>query len=174
MPQNSRLTRTSSLVIISVLALLLLAPVHGNVRNIGTLAAGDFSISVSPSSLNVLQGSAGTTTVIVSSLVNFSSPVNLGVSGLPSGAVAGFGTNPVTPPLGGTASSPLIISVGSSVPVVHVSTHRYWDKRHHLSFDFSHLEGNWVGRFHDHSFPSKCNCRTQRDRIGNSYRSIFR
>lgn len=61
------------------------------------------------------QGSSGTATVIVNSMINFSSPVGLAVSGLPAGIVAGFGTNPVTPPAGGSASSPLIISVGSSV-----------------------------------------------------------
>jgi len=78
-------------------------------------AAADFSVSVSPSSLSVAQGSSGTTTVIVSSLSGFSSPVSLAVFGLPAGVLAGFGTNPVTPPAGGTASSSLIVSVGVSV-----------------------------------------------------------
>jgi hypothetical protein len=70
----------------------------------------DFSLSTSPTSLTVRRGSNGSTTVTVTA-INSSSSVNLSVSGLPRGASASFGTNPVTTTAGG-ASSNLTISAG--------------------------------------------------------------
>jgi uncharacterized membrane protein len=97
------------------LTLFWLSAVSGS--QFGVVVTGDFALSVSPSTITVVQGSSATTTAVVTSIINFSSPVTLAVSGLPSGAIAGFGTNPVTPPRGGSASSLLIITAVSSVPV---------------------------------------------------------
>jgi hypothetical protein len=74
----------------------------------------DFSVSASPSSLSVAQGSSGTSTITVGSLNGFSSAVTLSASGLPSGVTASFSANPVTPPSGGSAASTLTLSASAS------------------------------------------------------------
>ena len=112
-----KLRQPFALFIILFLTFSVLSQGQDYAYGIVPFATSDFSISVLPSTLNVPQGTAATTTVIVESIDNFSSPVSLGVAGLPSGAVAGFGTNPVTPSPGGNASSPLIISIGSVVAI---------------------------------------------------------
>jgi hypothetical protein len=82
----------------------------------GISDTGDFSVSVLPNTLSVNQGSTGTTTATITSLVNFSGPVTLTISGLPAGVSAAVGTNPLTPPKGASVSSPIVIGVGGSVP----------------------------------------------------------
>jgi len=62
----------------------------------GGAAAADFSLSASPASLSVTQGSTGTSTVSVSDLNGFTGSVTLSASGLPAGVTAAFGTNPAT------------------------------------------------------------------------------
>lgn len=56
----------------------------------------DFSLSASPSSVSVTQGSSGTSTITVNPTGGFSGSVTLSASGLPSGVTASFGTNPTT------------------------------------------------------------------------------
>jgi subtilase family serine protease len=67
---------------------------------INLLAAGSatpsFTLSASPSSLTVTQGSSGTSTISVTDVGGFSGSVTLAASGLPSGVTATFGTNPTT------------------------------------------------------------------------------
>lgn len=77
----------------------------------GAAQTPSFSLSASPSSVSVAQGSSGTTTISVSPVGSFSSNVTLSASGLPSGVTAGFGTNPIN---GGTGSSILTFTVSSS------------------------------------------------------------
>ena len=60
-------------------------------------------------------GGPGSSTVTVNSVVGFDSAVTLTASGVPAGLSASFGTNPVTPPGYGSASSTLGVSVGPSV-----------------------------------------------------------
>ncbi len=74
----------------------------------------DFTISTSPSSLTINQGSSGTSTTTVSSVNGFSSAVTLSCTGAPAGVSCGFSTNPVTPPGGGSASSTLTVTVAGS------------------------------------------------------------
>jgi hypothetical protein len=73
----------------------------------------DFSVSASPSSLTVAQGSSGTSTITVGSLNGFSSAVTLSASGLPSGVTASFSPNPITPPPGGSAASTLTLNAAA-------------------------------------------------------------
>jgi len=73
----------------------------------------DFSVSASPSSLTVAQGSSGTSTITVGSLNGFSSAVTLSASGLPSGVTASFSPNPITPPTGGSAASTLTVNAAA-------------------------------------------------------------
>src|SRR5215469_13493368 len=54
----------------------------------------NFSLSASPSSLTVTQGSSGNSTITVTPSGGFTGSVTLSASGLPSGVTASFGTNP--------------------------------------------------------------------------------
>lgn len=56
----------------------------------------NFSLSASPSSLSVNQGSSGSSTITVTPSGGFTGSVSLSASGLPSGVTASFGTNPTT------------------------------------------------------------------------------
>jgi subtilase family serine protease len=71
-----------------------------NTTGIINLLAGSstpsFTLSASPSSLSVTQGSSGTSTISVTDAGGFTGSVTLAASGLPSGVTAGFGTNPTT------------------------------------------------------------------------------
>jgi|SwirhisoilCB2_FD_contig_121_559921_length_2794_multi_4_in_0_out_0_1 hypothetical protein len=62
----------------------------------GGTASPDYSLSASPSSLSVTQGSSGSSTVSVTDLNGFTGSVSLSASGLPAGVTATFGTNPTT------------------------------------------------------------------------------
>src|SRR5580693_5786350 len=55
-----------------------------------------FTLSDSPSSLTITQGSSGTSTITVTDVGGFTGSVTLAASGLPSGVTAAFGTNPTT------------------------------------------------------------------------------
>jgi leucyl aminopeptidase len=71
------------------------------------VAAGTpgFTVSASPSSVTVQQGSNATSTITVTSQNSFSSATTLTASGLPSGVTVAFSPNPVTPPANGTVTS---------------------------------------------------------------------
>ena len=56
----------------------------------------DFSLSANPTSVSVVQGSTGTSTITIAPLNGFNSAVTLSASGLPSGVTAGFNPNPAT------------------------------------------------------------------------------
>ena len=76
----------------------------------------DFSLSCSPSSLSVAQGSSGGSNCTVASQNGFNSAVALDCTGLPAGASCAYNPNPVTPPANGTTGSSLTVSVGAGVP----------------------------------------------------------
>jgi hypothetical protein len=59
-------------------------------------AQPDFSLSASPASLTVKQGTSGSSTITVTDLSGFTGSVTLSNSALPSGVTAAFGTNPTT------------------------------------------------------------------------------
>jgi peroxiredoxin family protein len=80
---------------------------------VGAGAPG-FSVSASPSSVSVQQGTNATSTVTVTSQNGFNSATTLSVSGLPSGVTAAFSTNPVTPPANGSATSTLTFTASST------------------------------------------------------------
>ena len=61
-----------------------------------TAAPADFSLSISPTSQSVRQGSAAVYTVTITPANGFSGSVSLTVSGLPSGGTAVFSPNPAT------------------------------------------------------------------------------
>ncbi|HEX2328322.1 MAG TPA: hypothetical protein VHN74_06345 [Candidatus Angelobacter sp.] len=63
---------------------------------VSATATPNFSLSASPSSLSVTQGSTANSTVTVTPSGGFTGSVTLSASGLPSGVTAAFGTNPTT------------------------------------------------------------------------------
>jgi subtilase family serine protease len=74
----------------------------------------NFTISASPTSLTVVQGSNGTSTITITSQNSFSSATTLTATGLPSGVTAAFSTNPVTPPANGSATSVLTLTASAT------------------------------------------------------------
>ena len=73
----------------------------------------DFTISASPSSVTVLQGNNGSSTISTTALNGFNNAITLSASGQPSGVTVTFGTNPIAAP--GTGSSVMTMAVGGSV-----------------------------------------------------------
>lgn len=63
---------------------------------VNATATPNFSLSASPSSLTVKQGTSGSSTITVTSSGGFTGSVTLSNSALPSGVTASFGTNPTT------------------------------------------------------------------------------
>jgi hypothetical protein len=59
-------------------------------------ATPNFSLSASPASLTVKQGTSGSSTITETPSGGFTGSVTLSVSGLPAGVTAAFGTNPTT------------------------------------------------------------------------------
>jgi len=84
---------------------------------VNSSATPNFSVSASPTSVTVTQGSSGTSTITVTSTGGFNSATTLSASGLPSGVTATFSTNPVTPPANGSASSTLTLTASGSATV---------------------------------------------------------
>lgn len=84
---------------------------------VNSAASPNFSVSASPTSVTVTQGSSGTSTITVTSTGGFNSAATLSASGLPSGVTASFSTNPVTPPANGSATSVLTLTASSTAAV---------------------------------------------------------
>jgi hypothetical protein len=63
---------------------------------VNAAATPNFSLSASPSSLTVKQGTSGSSTITVTPSGGFTGSVTLSNSALPSGVTASFGTNPTT------------------------------------------------------------------------------
>ena len=63
---------------------------------VNATATPNFSLSASPSSLTVKQGTSGSSTITVTPSNGFTGSVTLSNSALPSGVTASFGTNPTT------------------------------------------------------------------------------
>ncbi len=74
----------------------------------------DYSVSASPGSVSIVQGSSGTSTITVSSVNGFNSAVSLTASGLPSGVTASFSPSSVTPPANGSGTSTLTLTASGT------------------------------------------------------------
>jgi len=75
-----------------------------------TSTSPTFTISASPSSVSVVQGAVGTSTVTTTASGGFSSSIALTASGQPTGVTVTFGTNPIT----GSGSSSVSFTVAST------------------------------------------------------------
>ena len=72
----------------------------------------DFSISTSPSSLSIVQGGSGASTISTTTSNGFNSSVAMSASGLPAGATANF--NPISIASPGSGSSTVTFLVGTA------------------------------------------------------------
>ena len=79
------------------------------------VSGGDFSVSVSPTTINVIQGSQAYSTVTLQASGTFSSPVTLTTTAV-NGLAVSFNVSPIPVPLAGTAAAQLIVSVAGSTP----------------------------------------------------------
>ncbi len=79
------------------------------------VSGGDFSVSISPTTINVIQGSQTTSTVTLQASGTFSSPVTLTTTAV-NGLSLSFNASPILVPLAGTAAAQLIVSVAGSTP----------------------------------------------------------
>lgn len=68
--------------------------IASNTIVVNVTAASGFSLSASPSSVTILQGTSGTSTITVTPVGGFSGNVTLSASGLPSGVTSAFSPNP--------------------------------------------------------------------------------
>src|SRR5258708_7006333 len=80
------------------------------VFNPGTTA--DFSLSASPTSLSVTQGSSGSTAISTSVTGGFNSALSLSASGLPTGVTASFSPSSISAP--GSGNSTLTFTASSA------------------------------------------------------------
>jgi len=89
----------------------------------------DFSLSVSPASQSVIQGSGTTYAVTITQVAGFTGAVSLSVSGLPAGSTSGFNPNPastsstlsVTTAAGATPGSYSLTLTGTSGSLTHTA-----------------------------------------------------
>ena len=79
------------------------------------VSGGDFSVSVSPTTINVIQGSQGYATVTLQASGTFSSPVTLTTAAV-NGLSVSFNASPIPVPSAGTANAQLIVSVAGWAP----------------------------------------------------------
>ncbi len=75
-------------------------------------ATADFSVTASPASLSITQGSTGSSTISTTVSGGFNSTVSLTVSGLPSGVTAAFNPTSIAAP--GSGSSTLTFTAGAT------------------------------------------------------------
>ena len=79
------------------------------------VSGGDFSVSISPTTINVIQGSQAYSTVTLQASGTFSSPVTLTTTAV-NGLSVSFNASPIPVPLAGTAAAQLIVSVAGWTP----------------------------------------------------------
>ncbi len=75
-------------------------------------ASANFTLSSSPASVSVVQGTQGTSTLTTAVSGGFSNPISLAASGLPAGVTAGFNPSSIAAP--GSGTSTMTLTVGST------------------------------------------------------------
>ena len=82
------------------------------VNNWNGSATPDFTISASPSSVSIVQGTSGTSTITTSVSGGFSNAISLSSSGAPAGTTVSFSPSSIAAP--GSGTSTMTITVGST------------------------------------------------------------
>ena len=80
----------------------------------GTPAAPGFTISASPSSVSVVQGNNGTSTITTSVSGGFNSAISLSASGQPSGVTVSFNPTSIAAPGSGTSTMTMAVASGTA------------------------------------------------------------
>jgi subtilase family serine protease len=118
---TSTLTLTASSTATTGTATVTITGTSGSLTAITTVSltvnaasSPNFSLSASPTSMTITQGSSGASTITITSTGSFNSATTLSATGLPSGVTATFSTNPVTPPANGSMTSTLTLTASSS------------------------------------------------------------
>jgi len=75
----------------------------------GTSSAPNFTISASPSSVSVVQGNSGTSTITTAVSGGFSNAIALSATGQPSGVTVGFNPSSIAAPGSGTSTLTLTV-----------------------------------------------------------------
>src|SRR5467141_2266756 len=88
------------------------AATAATISDVWKSATPDFTVSASPASLTLTQGSTGTTTISTTVSGGFNSPISLSVSGLPTGVSASFSPASIAAP--GAGNSTLTFSAAST------------------------------------------------------------
>ena len=78
----------------------------------------DFTLTASPNTVTITQGSNGTSTITVVPVNGFSGSVTLSASGLPSGVTAGFSPNPTTSTSALTLTASATAATGTSTVTI--------------------------------------------------------
>jgi subtilase family serine protease len=80
-----------------------------------TRPVSSFTVSASPTSLNIARGNSGTSTITTTIIGNFNSAINLSASGQGTGLSVSFSPSTIAAP--GSGTSTITITVGSSATV---------------------------------------------------------
>ncbi|MCP4442582.1 MAG: choice-of-anchor D domain-containing protein, partial [Aureispira sp.] len=78
-----------------------------------TAVANDYTLNPTPTSVSTCQPTSAAYTINTSIVGTYSDPITLSTTGLPAGATASFGTNPVTP---GNSTTLTIGNIGAVTP----------------------------------------------------------
>ena len=110
---SSSLTLTASTTATTGTSTITITGASGSLSHTTTVSLtvsvpANFSLSASPNSLTVAQGTSGSSTITVAPLNGFSGSVSLSASGLPSGVTASFN------PASATTTSSLMLMVGAT------------------------------------------------------------
>ncbi len=98
---SSTLTLTASVTAATGTATVTITGTSGSLTQTTTISltvtpAPSFTLSANPSSVSIVQGSQGTSTISITPSNGFSGSVTLSASGLPGGVTAAFSPNPAT------------------------------------------------------------------------------
>jgi uncharacterized membrane protein len=84
-------------------------------------AAANFTISASPASLTIVQGTQGTSRITTAISGGFNRSISLSATGQPSGTTVSFSTNPIPAPGSGTSTMTIVVG-GSTAPGTYTIT----------------------------------------------------
>jgi pseudomonalisin len=80
------------------------------INNWGGSASPNFTISASPTSVSVVQGSSGHSTVTTTVSGGFNNAITLSAAGQPTGVTVGFSPNPIAAPGSGTSTATFTVA----------------------------------------------------------------
>ncbi len=104
----------------------------------GNAPPPSFSISSSPATVSVAQGSAGTPTITSTVTGGFDSAISLSATGQPAGVTVGFNPTSIT----GAGTSVMTITVAHNHSHWHLQNYCHGNRWRHNQNRFGHSEGN--------------------------------